>query len=180
MNVLYNDAYIPFLGERKHPHMLGQPGIDCWGEIWDTIGPMLESVYATGLRYVVGQPILSSSPATCRVRKYMCALPTGRSFASDGHTVQGVFCPCTEITDQVIGARRLEALRKLGAETTVGGSIDAICQEAADVLAQNPWCLPFAGIYVVNADETTATLKILDRQARGDGVFPSRRVGRGR
>jgi len=46
--VLYNDVYISFLGEAKHPRYLGQPGRECWREIWDTIGPMLESVYATG------------------------------------------------------------------------------------------------------------------------------------
>ena len=177
MNVLYNDAYIPFLGEKKHPRMLGQPGIDCWGEIWDTIGPMLESVYATGrATWSDRQPFFFARNLPCE--EVHVRFTYGPIFASDGHTVQGVFCPCTEITDQVIGARRLETLRKLGAETTVGGSIDAICQEAADVLAQNPWCLPFAGIYVVNADETAATLQILDRQARGDRVFSPGRVGR--
>src|SRR5918998_930144 len=47
-SVLYNDAYIPFLGETKHPRCLGSPGQECWAEIWDPIGPMLESVLRTG------------------------------------------------------------------------------------------------------------------------------------
>jgi len=46
--VLYNDAYTSFLGETKHPRFLGQPGRECWSEIWDTIGPMLEHVRRTG------------------------------------------------------------------------------------------------------------------------------------
>src|SRR4051812_22969820 len=37
--VLYNAAYISLLGESKHPPYLGQPGRECWSEIWDTIGP---------------------------------------------------------------------------------------------------------------------------------------------
>ena len=41
--VLYNDAYSTILGS-KHPWALGQRGRDCWAEIWDTIGPMLDSV----------------------------------------------------------------------------------------------------------------------------------------
>ena len=44
----YNDAYISFLGEEKHPIYLGRSGRDCWSEIWPTIGPMLESVYSSG------------------------------------------------------------------------------------------------------------------------------------
>ena len=34
--------------------------------------------------------------------------------AADG-TVDGIFTPCVEVTEQVIGARRLEMLRRLGA-----------------------------------------------------------------
>ena len=44
----YNDPYISFLGEGKHPIYLGRSGRDCWSEIWPTIGPMLESVYSSG------------------------------------------------------------------------------------------------------------------------------------
>jgi hypothetical protein len=43
----YNDAYIPILGPAKHP-CLGRSGQDCWSEIWPTMGPMWERVFATG------------------------------------------------------------------------------------------------------------------------------------
>src|SRR5262245_22012773 len=46
--VLYNDALVPFLGERGRPHALTRPGCELWGDIWETIGPMLASVVATG------------------------------------------------------------------------------------------------------------------------------------
>src|SRR5690349_17993366 len=39
---LYNDAYRPILGT-KHPKSLGQPGSECWPEIWDIIGPLAET-----------------------------------------------------------------------------------------------------------------------------------------
>jgi hypothetical protein len=52
--VLYNDPYISFLGEAKHPRYLGQPGRECWSEIWETIGPMLESVRANWEGHMVG------------------------------------------------------------------------------------------------------------------------------
>src|SRR5437016_1984734 len=45
---LYNDGYIPFLGPAKHPFFLGRSGRKCWSEIWETMGPMWDRVFATG------------------------------------------------------------------------------------------------------------------------------------
>jgi CheY-like chemotaxis protein len=45
--VLYNDAYRAILGS-KHPWALGQRCRDCWAEIWETIGPMLQGVIQSG------------------------------------------------------------------------------------------------------------------------------------
>jgi hypothetical protein len=42
----YNDAYLPLLGN-KHPALM-QPGTAVWAEIWDIIGPMLDSVMRSG------------------------------------------------------------------------------------------------------------------------------------
>lgn len=43
----YNDAYIPIAGN-KHPEALGQRGADCWREVWDFSGPLLDQVRSTG------------------------------------------------------------------------------------------------------------------------------------
>ncbi|MEQ9638931.1 MAG: HWE histidine kinase domain-containing protein [Alphaproteobacteria bacterium] len=42
----YNDAYRATMGPERHPSALGQRGRDCWGEIWDIIGPQIEQVMA--------------------------------------------------------------------------------------------------------------------------------------
>src|SRR5690348_15878377 len=46
--MLYNDAYRPVLGVTKHPRAMGQRGRECWPEIWDVIGPMLDGVMSRG------------------------------------------------------------------------------------------------------------------------------------
>src|SRR5690348_9654419 len=46
-SVLYNDGYIPILGA-KHPSALATPAEECWNEIWDIIGPMLNHVLNSG------------------------------------------------------------------------------------------------------------------------------------
>ena len=44
----YNDGYRPSLGSDKHPKALGQPGRECWPEIWSIIGPQIDGVMARG------------------------------------------------------------------------------------------------------------------------------------
>src|SRR5579871_1565118 len=46
--MFYNDGYRPMLGDSKHPQFLGGSGKECWAEIWDVIGPMMEQVIETG------------------------------------------------------------------------------------------------------------------------------------
>ena len=48
-------------------------------------------------------------------------------------TVDGVFCPCTETTGQVVGARRLEALRKLGIRAGEARTVQEACQRAVRI-----------------------------------------------
>src|SRR5258706_831799 len=42
--MLYNDAYVPFLGAGKHPAALGETGREIWNDIWPESGPKHEHV----------------------------------------------------------------------------------------------------------------------------------------
>ena len=44
---IYNDAYIPILGE-KHPWALGRPVIECWNEIWHILQPLIDTPFKGG------------------------------------------------------------------------------------------------------------------------------------
>src|SRR6202000_2371829 len=44
----YNDGYRPSIRADKHPAALGQPGQECWPEIWPIIGPQIEAVMLHG------------------------------------------------------------------------------------------------------------------------------------
>ena len=51
LNALYNDAYRPILGWRAAT-ALGRPFREIWGDIWDDIGPMVDSTLAGRARSV--------------------------------------------------------------------------------------------------------------------------------
>ena len=70
--------------------------------------------------------------------------------AADGQTVDGIFNPGFETTEKVIGARRLETLRKLGIRAGEERTVEAAYKEAAAVLSENTCDIPFAAVYVTN------------------------------
>lgn len=170
--ILYNDAYIPLLGETKHPRVLGLPGQEVWGEIWDSIGPMLEGVRATG-QAAGSEDLLSFSARNLPREEVHFRFSYGPILSADGRTVEGIFCLCTEITAEVVGARRLETLRKLGVKVPDARTAAAACREAARALAENPMDLPFAAIYVVDENGVRATLAATAGTPEGDHPLPT-------
>ena len=173
--VLYNDAYVPFLGPAKHPRVLGRPGREVWAEIWDTIGPMLAGVRATGsATWSDDFPFLFAREVP-REEVYV-RFTYGPILAADGRTVDGVFCPCTETTGQVVGARRLETLRQLGVQAAVARTARDACAAAARVLAGNPRDVPFAAVYL--ADEPGPGWALVATTGLPDG-HPLPRAGAG-
>jgi PAS domain S-box-containing protein len=147
LSVLYNDAYIAFLGPAKHPRMLGRPGKECWGEMWRSIGPTLEGVMRTGVA-ACSEDFELYCGGRLPLEEVYVTLTYAPILASDGSRVEGIFCPCFETTERVVGARRLETLRRLGMRATHARTVRAACADAAAVLRQNPRDLSFVAIYV--------------------------------
>jgi PAS domain S-box-containing protein len=103
----YNDAYSRSLGPEAHPAMLGTTARQAWREIWDVIGPQLDSVMAGG-------------PATWHENQLIPITRHGRldnvywtySYGPvDDDTaprgIGGVLVLCSETTEQVLTQQRL-------------------------------------------------------------------------
>jgi signal transduction histidine kinase len=143
----YNDAYISFLGDTKHP-WLGRSGRECWKEIWDTMGPMLESVFATG-EATWSEDFLYVVDRNLRHEEGYFTFSYSALWTDSGE-VGGIFCACMEVTGHVVGERRLATLRDLGRQPLQTHSVVEACRKAASVLAENPYDIAFAAIYVSN------------------------------
>jgi signal transduction histidine kinase len=94
--VLYNDPCISFLGPAKHPRSLGRPGRECWSEIWETIGPMFESVLVTGKATSEAPSMVLARQ--CRLEEGCVRFTAGPLIAADG-SIDGLFCIGTVIGD---------------------------------------------------------------------------------
>ncbi len=136
--MLYNDAYRQLIGA-KHPAALGQPGRECWPEIWHVIGPMLDAVLSRGESTFSEDLML---PLERKGFPEECYFTFSYSpIRDEAGSVGGVFCSVVETTAQVLVARRTRTLRRLAEITSVGRSeadvlamsMEALREAAADV-----------------------------------------------
>ncbi len=174
LRIVYNDAYIPFLGETKHPAMLGAPGRAAWSEIWPAIGPMHDEVRAGRATWVEDLQFFFARQLP--LEEVYVTFSYSPILAEDARTVEGVFCVCTETTERVLGERRLSTLRDLGLRVSEQRAVDAACRKAVEVLDANPLDIPFAAIYLLDEDGPTARriagARLPDDPSTFPAVFP--------
>jgi PAS domain S-box-containing protein len=103
--LLYNDPYAAVLAQ-KHPAALGRPFLDVWSEIRADLIPIVEQAYA-------GLPIhMDDITLMMERRGYLEETHFAFSYTpvrGEAGTVDGFFCACTEITEQVLAERRRAA-----------------------------------------------------------------------
>lgn len=170
--LLYNDACVPFLGESRHPRRLGAAGRDCWEELWEVVGPALQRVRATG-QGARSEAFPSFVARSLPREEVYLRFTYDPMLGSDGRTVDGIFSSCTELTDEIIGARRLETLKKLSAPPDGIRDIRAACSAAAQCFAEDSEDIPFAAIYVVDERGAAANLEAAVYPV-GDHRLPAR------
>lgn len=162
---LYNDGYIPMMGEGKHPLFLGQSARDCWKEIWHIIDPMLVNVFKAGEATWSEDFLLVLERSLPREECYFTF--SYSPIRDDSGAVGGIFCAVTETTERVIGERRLKTLRDLGRTVMEAKAAPQACSMTALCLAENRADIPFAIFYLMEEDGRHAQL------AATTGIEPS-------
>ncbi|QKQ76189.1 ATP-binding protein [Nostoc sp. TCL240-02] len=147
---LYNDPYKAIIGG-KHPEALGQPASDVWREIWDQVRPRAESAmlknegtYDEALLLIMER---NGYPEETYYTFSYSPVP------NDQGDTGGIICANTDDTQRIIGERQLTLLRELAARTADARTFDQACTLSANCLESNPYDLPFAMIYLVDADQ---------------------------
>ncbi|MEU7754168.1 ATP-binding protein [Micromonospora sp. NPDC049171] len=143
---LYNDAYSALIGD-KHPAALGDDVRVTLAEGWDVLAPLIEQATATGVASWVPALRLLLERAGYREEAYF-SVSHAPVRDDDGATV-GVLTVCSEVTEQVVGERRLRLLRDLsvlGDGRTV--DVHATGARLADAIESQPLDVPFTAIYL--------------------------------
>ncbi|HEY4014098.1 MAG TPA: ATP-binding protein [Polyangiaceae bacterium] len=146
---IYNDAYKSIVGG-KHPEALGEPASVVWREIWEQIGPRAaqtmrdnEGTYDEALLLIMER---NGYPEETYYTFSYSPVP------HDDGGVGGIICANTEDTRRIFGERQLALLGDLTARVADARRVDDAAAIAATSLATNPRDLPFALVYLLEAD----------------------------
>jgi PAS domain S-box-containing protein len=168
---IYNDAYRPILGT-KDPTALGQPVAECWSEIWHVLKPLIDTPFNGG-------PATWIEDLFLEINRYgfveethftVAYSPVPDETAPRG--IGGVLATVHEITEKVIGQRRLAILRELGSYAAEAKSPEEACANAAQTLAQHGTDVPFALVYLMDPGGRRAQLAGAAGVAAGEEASP--------
>jgi signal transduction histidine kinase/FixJ family two-component response regulator len=154
---IYNDAYRPVLGA-KHPWALGRPVAEVWQEIWPVLQPLIDTPFRGG-------PATWNDDILLEINRHgfieethftIAYSPVPDETAPGG--IGGVLATVHEITGKVVAERRVAVLRDLGARSADAKTAEEACAIAAKTLAAHAEDIPFALLYLISHDRTSARL----------------------
>lgn len=154
---IYNDAYRPILG-RKHPWALGRPVRECWSEIWEVLRPLIDAPFQGG-------PATWSEDIELQINRAgfieethftIAYSPVPDDAAASG--IGGVLATVHEITEEVVGRRRVTVLHALGMRPAEAKSAEEACILSAATLKAHAKDLPFVLFYLIDASGQEARL----------------------
>ncbi|GAB3880390.1 SpoIIE family protein phosphatase [Microbispora bryophytorum subsp. camponoti] len=141
-----NAAYRRDTLGRKYPWALGRPASEVWAEIWDDIGPRIDTVLATGEATWDEALLLFLERAGYPEESYHTF--SYSPLRDDSGTVVGMLCVVSEETERVIGERRMATLRDLGSDPSVVRTEQEMLAFACRQLGRNLHDLPFTLTYL--------------------------------
>jgi signal transduction histidine kinase len=168
----YNDPYRPIPGNKHPDQALGRPARECWREIWHILEPLIDRPFHGGpatwdddiLLEIDRHGFLEETHFT------IAYSPVPDDTVASG--IGGVLATVHEITEKVVGQRRIAVLRDLGARIGEAKSGEEACAFAAESLRDAERDLSFAVIYLVDPDGRRVTLAGVAGVESGEAASP--------
>lgn len=129
---LYNDAFIPILGDK--PYALGRPFNEVWHEVWADIGPIARAAFEGHATYIENFPLLIERGAGLEQAYFtFCYSP----IRDPQGKVVGMLDTVTETTATVFLSRRLAVLDAVGSAVANATDAETIMSTTTRLLAEH-------------------------------------------
>ncbi|MDG9702802.1 SpoIIE family protein phosphatase [Streptomyces sp. DH37] len=165
-----NAAYRRDTLGRKYPWALGRSANEVWAEIWDDIGPRIDTVLTTGKATWDEALLLFLERSGYPEETYHTF--SYSPLRDDAGAVVGMLCVVSEETERVIGERRMATLRDLGSDPSVIRTEQETLAFAGRQLGRNPRDLPFTLTYLFQ-DDGSARLANVTGMPAGHPAAPA-------
>ena len=170
---IYNDAYAPILGVKHPDRALAKPVSECWEEIWDVIGPMIEAPFR-------GEPATWSDDLELLLRRNGFSEEAHFKFAyspvpdeSVPSRIGGVLATVAETTVEVYGRRQLATLGALARQAADAKTALEACAMAARTLEADTRDIPCAFFYLVDEGKTARLVSTTGVADASSGLPPT-------
>jgi len=170
LTFLCNDAYRTDTLATKYPWALGRSAREVWHEIWDDIGPRIESVLRTGEATWDESLMLFLERSGYREETYHTF--SYSPVEGDDGRISGMLCVVAEETERVIGQRRMLTLRDLASGLAGARTEAEVLASVEEVLSDNPEDLPFTLTYHFDPAAARARLAAATGAQRGAPAAP--------
>ena len=146
---LYNDAYSALIGD-QHPAAMGNDVRVTLADGWPVLGPLIAEAMATGVASWVPALQLLLDRAGYREEAYFSV--SHAPARDDEGVTRGVLTVCSEVTDQVVGERRLQLLAAVALEDDRTTSVQDTAERLVATVAEHAVDVPFVGLYLRDGD----------------------------
>jgi signal transduction histidine kinase len=170
LRTVHNEAYALLMRDARRAPADGVPLRELSPELWERAGPLIMQAMLGGQGAVLPDQLFCISRNGYADETYLtiCCDPV----LDEGGSAVGVMISLAETTDHVVGARRTATLRDVAAVGAVARSVDDACRRALEAVSRHPSDLPFALIYVVDADRRAARLVATAGLSSGASASP--------
>jgi signal transduction histidine kinase len=151
---IYNDGYWPICGG-KHPNSMGQDFSECWASAWPVIGDAFERALTGETSYLANQRMFLDRNGYLEETFFTFSFSP---IHDESGGVGGLFHPVTETTAEMVGERRMRALRDLVARAGKAKTSEEALALAAQTLSEFELDIPFVMFYLVDFDRMEAQL----------------------
>ncbi|MEO7156738.1 MAG: response regulator, partial [Vicinamibacterales bacterium] len=151
---IYNDGYWPICGA-KHPTAMGQDFRECWASAFPVIGKAYASAWAGQSAYLEKMRMFLDRDGFLEETWFTFSFSP---ITDESGGVGGLFHPVTEMTTQMLSARRGRTLRELANRAGKARTTDEAFALATQVLAASDLDVPFFLVYVIDAEGTRGRL----------------------
>ena len=169
----YNDAYRPILGTKHPAQALGLPVSECWSEIWPVLKPLIDTPFEGGpATWMDDIPLEINRHGFLEETHFTIAYSPVPDESVPGN-IGGVLATVHEITEKIIGERRMVILHDLAAGLIeLPTSAEELCRDAVQALVAHAKDFSFALLYLLEADLQHARLVGAAGVAEGSLVSP--------
>ena len=132
LTMLYNDAFIPILGDK--PYALGRPFSEVWREVWADVAPIANAAFEGHATYIENYPLVIERGAGPEQAYFtFCYSP----IRDPQGKVVGMLDTVTETTPTVFLTRRLAVLDAVGNAVANATDAESIMSTTTRLLAEH-------------------------------------------